>query len=91
MALLPNWQFCDQNFSVHIIRDFTSFLSVLASNNAFLIKFVKMWPGGPLDVVVVTLKLIKLVGQPFNIIYDYLQYQVRRTSVCGSGHLSEQG
>ena len=46
-----------QNFSVHIIGDFTSPLSVLASNYAFVIKFVEKWPGRILDVVVGTLKV----------------------------------
>ena len=36
---------------------FPHFLSALASNNAFIIKLVKMWPGGTLDVVVGTLKI----------------------------------
>ena len=34
------------------IGDFPHFLSALASNNAFIIKLVKMWPGGTLHVVV---------------------------------------
>ena len=33
------------------------FLSALATNNAFIIKLVKMWPGGTLHVVVGTLKI----------------------------------
>ena len=32
-------------------------MSALASNNAFTIKLVKMWPGGTTDVVVGTLKI----------------------------------
>ena len=50
-----------QNFSVHIIGEFSSFLSLVASNNAFLIKFVDKLPGGTLNVVVGTLSYTKLV------------------------------
>ena len=39
------------------IGDFPHFLSALASNNQFIIKLVKMWPGGILHVVVGTLKI----------------------------------
>ena len=41
-------------FTVHKIGDF---LSALASNNAFIIELVKMWPGGTLHVAVGTLKI----------------------------------
>ena len=44
-------------FTVHKIGDFPHFLSALASNNRFIIKLVKMWPGGTLHVVVGTLKI----------------------------------
>ena len=44
-------------FTVHKIGDFPHFLSALASNNQFIIKLVKMWPGGTLHVVVGTLKI----------------------------------
>ena len=44
-------------FTVRKIGDFPHFLSALASNNAFIIKLVKMWPGGTLHVVVRTLKI----------------------------------
>ena len=37
------------------IGDFPHFLSALASNNQFIIKLVKMWPGGTPHVVVGTL------------------------------------
>ena len=36
---------------------FPHFLSALASNIQFIIKLVKMWPGGTLHVVVGTLKI----------------------------------
>ena len=39
------------------IGDFPHFLPALASNNQFIIKLVKMWPGGTPDVVVGTLKI----------------------------------
>ena len=42
---------------VHKIGDFPHFLSALASNNQFIIKLVKMWPGGTPHVVVGTLKI----------------------------------
>ena len=45
-----------QSFTVRILGDFPSFLSALASNNAFIIKLVKMWPGGAPHVVVRTLR-----------------------------------
>ena len=41
-----------QPFTVRILGDFPSFLSALASNNAFIIKLVKMWLGGAPRVVV---------------------------------------
>ena len=44
-------------FTVCKIGDFPLFLSALASNNQFIIKLVKMWPGGTLYVVVGTLKI----------------------------------
>ena len=44
-------------FTVRKIGDFPHFLSALASNNLFIIKLVKMWPGGTLHVVVGTLKI----------------------------------
>ena len=44
-------------FTVRKIGDFPHFLSALASNNQFIIKLVKMWPGGTLHVVVGTLKI----------------------------------
>ena len=37
--------------------DFRHFLSALPSNNQFIIKLVKMWPGGTPHVVVGTLKI----------------------------------
>ena len=37
--------------------DFPHFLSALTSNNQFIIKLVKMWPGGTPHVVVGTLKM----------------------------------
>ena len=39
------------------IGDFPHFLPALASNNQFIIKLVKMWPGRTLYVVVGTLKI----------------------------------
>ena len=51
-------------FTVRKIGDFPRFLSALASNNLFIIKLVKMWPGGTLHVVVGTLK-ISLDGRSF--------------------------
>ena len=44
-------------FTIRILGDFPSFLSALASNNAFIIKLVKMWSGGTPHVVVGTLKI----------------------------------
>ena len=44
-------------FTVRKIGDFPHFLSALASNNQFIIKLVKMWPGGTPHVVVGTLKI----------------------------------
>ena len=44
-------------FTVRKIGDFPHFLSALASNNRFIIKLAKMWPGGTLHVVVGTLKI----------------------------------
>ena len=35
-----------QSFTVHILGDFPHVLWVLPSNNQFIIKLVKMWPGG---------------------------------------------
>ena len=43
--------------TVRKIGDFPHFLSALTSNNQFIIKLVKMWPGGTLHVVVGTLKI----------------------------------
>ena len=45
------------NIKLCKIGDFPRFLSALASNNLFIIKLVKMWPGGTLHVVVGTLKM----------------------------------
>ena len=45
-----------QPFTARKIGDFPHFLSALASNNQFIIKLVKMWPGGTPHVVVGTLK-----------------------------------
>ena len=42
---------------VRKIGDFPHFLLALASNNQFIIKLVKMWPGGTPHVVVRTLKI----------------------------------
>ena len=39
-------------FTVRKIGDFPHFLSALTSNNQFIIKLVKMWPGGTPHVVV---------------------------------------
>ena len=44
-------------FTVCKIGDFSNFLLALASNNHFIIKLVKMWPGGTLHVAVGTLKI----------------------------------
>ena len=44
-------------FTVRKIGDFPHFLSALASNNQFIIKLVKMWPGGTPHVVLGTLKI----------------------------------
>ena len=44
-----------QSFTVPILGDFSHFLSALPSNNRFIIKLVKMWPGGTSHVVVGTL------------------------------------
>ena len=44
-------------FTVRKIGEFPHFLSALTSNNQFIIKLVKMWPGGTLHVVVGTLKI----------------------------------
>ena len=46
-----------QSFTVRILEDFPHFLSALPSNNQFIIKLVKMWPGGAPHVVVGTLKI----------------------------------
>ena len=46
-----------QPFTVCKTGDFPHFLLALASNNAFIIKLVKMWPGGTPHVVVGTLKI----------------------------------
>ena len=46
-----------QPFTVRKIGDFPHFLSALTSNNQFIIKLVKMWPGGTPHVVVGTLKI----------------------------------
>ena len=46
-----------QPFTVRKIGDLPHFLSALASNNQFIIKLVKMWPGGTPHVVVGTLKI----------------------------------
>ena len=44
--------------NVRLVGDFTSFLSVSASDNAFIIKSDKMWPDGTVDVVIgLTLKI----------------------------------
>ena len=43
-----------QLFTVRILGNFPSILSALASNNAFIIKLVKVWPGGAPNVVVGT-------------------------------------
>ena len=58
LNLLANSQFWKSStFTVCIIGDIPSFLSTLASNNAFIIKIVKMWPSGTPDVVVGTLQI----------------------------------
>ena len=44
-------------FTVRKIGNFPHFLSALTSNNQFMIKLVKMWPGGTTHVVVGTLKI----------------------------------
>ena len=44
-------------FTVRKIGDFPHFLSALTSNNQFIIKLVKMLPGGAPHVVVGTLKI----------------------------------
>ena len=36
------------SFTIRILGDFPSFLLALGSNNAFIIKLVKMWLGGAL-------------------------------------------
>ena len=46
-----------QSFTVRKLGDFPSFLSALASNNAFIIELVKMWLGEARHVVVRTLKI----------------------------------
>ena len=46
-----------ESFTVRILGDFPHFLSALPSNNQFIIKLVKMWPGGTPHVVVGTLKI----------------------------------
>ena len=46
-----------QSFTVRILGDFPHFLLALPSNNQFIIKLVKMWPGGTPHVVVGTLKI----------------------------------
>ena len=58
VKLLAHSQFGSlQPFTVRKIGDFPNFLSALASNNQFIIKLVKMWPGGTPHVVVGTLKI----------------------------------
>ena len=52
LAHSPFWE----SQTVHC-PDFVRFLLALAFNNQFLIKLVKMWPGGTLHVVVGTLKI----------------------------------
>ena len=47
-----------QSFTVRILGDFSSFLSALTANNAFVIKLVKMWLCGAPHVVVGTLKIM---------------------------------
>ena len=54
LKLLANSFGSLQPLTVHTIRDFPSFLSAVASNNAFIIK---VWPGRTPDVVVGTLKI----------------------------------
>ena len=44
-------------FTVRKIGDFPHLLPAMASNNQFIIKLVKMWPGRTLHVVVGTLKI----------------------------------
>ena len=46
-----------ESFTVRILGDFPHILSALPSNNQFIIKLVKMWPGGTPHVVVGTLKI----------------------------------
>ena len=46
-----------ESFTVRILGVFPHFLSALPSNNQFIIKLVKMWPGGTPHVVVGTLKI----------------------------------
>ena len=46
-----------ESFTVRILGDFPHFLSALLSNNQFIVKLVKMWPGGTPHVVVGTLKI----------------------------------
>ena len=57
LAHSPFWS--HKPFTLCKIGDFPHFLSalILASNNAFIIKLVKMWPGGTFHVVVGTLKI----------------------------------
>ena len=75
-----------QNFTIHIIGDFTSFLSALASNNAFLIK---MGPSGTLDVMVRTFKLN--LDRFFNMINLIIINTVTSACACCTGHISEHG
>ena len=58
LNLLANNQFW-QSSIVHGLYtwDFPNFLLALPSNNQFIIKLVKMWPGGTPHVVVGTLKI----------------------------------
>ena len=52
LAYIPFWE----SQTVHC-RKIGDFQSALTSNNQFIIKLVKMWPGGTLHVVVGTLKI----------------------------------
>ena len=49
-----------QPFTVRNIGDFPHFLSALASNDQFIVKLAKMWPGETFHVVVGTLKVSRL-------------------------------
>ena len=55
LNLLANSQ--SWEFSTIYLGYFPNSLSLLASNNVFIIKLVKMWLGGTLDMVVGTLKI----------------------------------